>query len=68
MYAGSQARLLAKRSVLQTQQTALASYIGSAPYNALTIAQQAAIQAQNNRALGTIAKLTQRVQRKTGHS
>lgn len=68
MYAGSQARLLVKRSSLQTQQTTLAGYIGSAPYNALPAAQQAAIQAQNNRALGTIAKMTQRVQRKTGHS
>lgn len=65
---GSVARITVKRNALQAQQTALSAYIGSGPYNALTAAQKANIQAQNTAALGRITQLTGRIQRKTGHS
>lgn len=67
-YAGSQSRLIAKRAVVQAAQTALAAYIGSGAYNALTTGQQADLQAQNALALGTISAMTAKVQRTTGHS
>jgi hypothetical protein len=68
VYVGSVANLLVKRSALQAQQTALAAYIGTAPYNALSASQKANLQAQNTAAQGTITAMTAKVLRKTGHS